>query len=336
MHDEEHGTDSSSIDNRETSSANEDATASTAAPSVQVHVHSERARLITGENWTNPLIASGIIALVMAISFLVGVESIFPVAPPPPSAMSDDASVSESNPATSADQSAKPAASNSEATPPDKESSTPKAETPPPGTSGNSGDSSPAPDAKGGTPDSKGTPAGQAPDTSKAPSEAPSGGKTSYSEDTRLRDPGDPRLLMARVSILEASGVGEAGDRPGFFGRLVLFVKFLFLVGLGTVLAVVALGGIALMSDRPLGDFKAAVARVSLCSWIATLALFVPSPEPWLRDPIHYASAALLFWISGMVLLRLSPRHSATLLAGTVALLAVTAIGSRVVVWATW
>ena len=336
MHDEEHETDSSSIDNQGTPSANEEATDSTSAPSVQVHVHSERPRLIIGENWTSPLIASGIIALVMGISFLVGVDSIFPVPPSPTPAMSDDASGSESNPATSADEAPKSASSNSEATPPTKPASTPTVGTQPPGASGDSGDPSPASDTKGETPGSKAPPAGPAPDASKAPPGAPSGGKTSYLEDTRLRGPGEPRLLLARVAIIAASDGGEDGDRPGFFGRLVLFVKFLFLVCLGTVLAVVALGGIALMSDRPLGDFKAAAARVSLCCWIATLALFVPSPEPWLRDPIHYACAALLFWISGMLLLRLSPRHSATLLAGTVALLAVTAIGSRVVVWATW
>ena len=344
MHDEEHETDSSLIDNHGTSSANEDLADPTPAPSVQVHVHPDRARLVSGENWANSLIASGIIALVMAISFLVGVDSIFPVPQPPPSATSGEAPGSESSPATSADQAVDQAAesapatapSNVESAPPAKEAPTPNSETPPPATSRDSGDPAPATDAEGGTPGSEATSAKQAPDAAKAPSKSPSAGTTSRLEDTRLRGPGDQRLLLARVSILEASGGADAGDRPGFFGRVVLFVKFLFLVCLGTVLAVVALGGIALMSDRPLGDFKAAVARVSLCCWIATLALFVPSPEPWLRDPIHYASAALLFWISGMLLLRLSPRHSATLLAGTVALLAVTAIGSRVVVWATW
>ncbi|MED6306982.1 MAG: hypothetical protein VX563_03165 [Planctomycetota bacterium] len=340
MHDGEHETDPSSIDNHGTSSAYEGGSDSTTAPSVQVHVHPDRTRLISGENWTSPLIASGIIALVMAISFLAGVDSIFPVPPPPSSSTSVEAPSAESSPATSADQATMPvpatAPPNPETTPPAKESPSPKAETPPPGTSGDSRDPSPAPDAKGETTDPKASSATQAPDASNAPPAASSGGKTSYLEDTRLRGPEETRLLLARVSILEASGGGGTGDRPGFFGRLVLFVKFLFLVCLGTVLAVVALGGIALMSDRPLGDFKAAAARVSLCCWISTLALFVPSPEPWLRDPIHYASAALLFWISGMLLLRLSPRHSATLLAGTVALLAVTAIGSRVVVWATW
>ena len=91
-----------------------------------------------------------------------------------------------------------------------------------------------------------------------------------------------------------------------------------------------------MITDRPLGDFKGAFSRVCLSCWIATLALFVPISEAWLRDLIHYAVAALLFWLMGMLILSLSPRLSGTLLGGTVALLAVTAIGSRIVVWATW
>ena len=143
------------------------------------------------------------------------------------------------------------------------------------------------------------------------------------------------RLVASKSESGDASA-GSGSDRPGFFGRIILFVKFLVLVCLGSCLGILALGGIALMVDRPIGHFKVACSRVCLCCWISTLALFVPSPEPWLRDLIHYASAALLFWIAGMLLLRLSPRLSAMLLGGTVALLAVAAIGSRVVVWATW
>ena len=92
----------------------------------------------------------------------------------------------------------------------------------------------------------------------------------------------------------------------------------------------------ALVVDRPLGHFKAAIARVILCAWLSTLALFVPVSEAWLRDLVHYAVAALFFWITGMLILKLSPRLAGALLGGTVALLAATAIGSRIVVWATW
>ena len=316
MHKDEQEPGSTPIDHPAESTAEEASATSVAAPSVQVHVHSERIPLVSGGNWTTPLIASAVIVVVMLVSFLVGVETIFPgppsvEAPAAPAATpaptATDAKPEGESPEATTNESAKPDAPSSPPAATTKESSPPAT-----GTSGDSG-SEPAP--------------------SKTSLPGVDGGES---------NPGTAPLLLSRLAVssvaedADTAATDDRGDRPGFFGRIVLFIKFFVLVSLSGVLASVVLGGLALVVDRPLGDFKAAISRVILCSWLSTLALFVPVSEAWLRDLVHYAVAALLFWITGMLILRLSPRLSGALLGGTVALLAATAIGSRIVVWATW
>lgn len=320
MHKDEQEPGSTPIDHPAASTAEEAAATSVATPAVQVHVHSERIPLVSGENWTTPLIASAVIAVVMLVSFLVGVETIFP-GPPPVEAPAAPAEVPVTTPASTATdakpEGESPEAATNESIKPDAPSSPSAAtseESSPPAT-GTSGDS------------------GSEPAPSKTSLQGVAGGES---------NPDTTPLLLSRLavsSVAEDADTGptdDGGDRPGFFGRIVLFIKFFVLVSLSGVLASVVLGGLALVVDRPLGDFKAAISRVILCSWLSTLALFVPVSEAWLRDLVHYAVAALLFWITGMLILRLSPRLSGALLGGTVALLAATAIGSRIVVWATW
>ena len=310
MHEDEQQPGTESIDHQSASSATEAASISDASTTVNVSVSPERKELVSEGNWATSLLASGVIAVVMAVAFIIGVETIFPGPPTAAvSAESTEAPVVE-QPATSASDAAK---TDPKASPASKDDGS--KETPPASTETD--------------PDPKTT---QEPAT-------PS--KTSLEKSIEAPPlPSDPRLLLTRVVRVSASedaaNADSGSDRPGVFGRFLLFIKFLILVCLSAILAMVSLGGLALMTDRPLGDFKAACAKVLLTCWIATLALFVPSPEPWLRDLIHYAAAAALFWLAGMLLLRLTPRLSATLLGGTVALLAVTAIGSRIVVWATW
>ena len=321
MHKDEQEPGTTPIDHPAASTAEEASATSVATPAVQVHVHSERIPLVSGENWTTPLIASAVIAVVMLVSFLVGVETIFP-GPPPVEAPAAPAEVPVTTPAPTATD-AKPegesseAATNESTKKPDAPSSpsaatTEESSSPASGTSGDSG-SEPAP--------------------SKTSLQGVAAGES---------NPGTAPLLLSRLAVssvaedADTAATDDGGDRPGFFGRIVLFIKFFVLVSLSGVLASVVLGGLALVVDRPLGEFKAAISRVILCSWLSTLALFVPVSEAWLRDLVHYAVAALLFWITGMLILRLSPRLSGALLGGTVALLAATAIGSRIVVWATW
>ena len=115
-----------------------------------------------------------------------------------------------------------------------------------------------------------------------------------------------------------------------------ILIKFVVVLLLGVGCGVVALGGLALSLDRPLGSIGTAVSRLLACAWLGSLALLVPSPEPWLLTPIHYGLAGLLLWGSLMLFFRLSPRNAAILLGGTVSLLAVTVLGSSVVLWAAW
>ena len=306
MHEDEQEPGTDPIDHQSASSAAEGASISDASTTVNVSVTPERKALVSEGNWTTSLLASGVIAVVMAVAFIIGVETIFPG--PPTAAVSAEATEAPvvEQPATSASDAAK---TDPEAPPASEDAA-----------------------SKGAAPASTETEPN--PKTTQEPV-TPS--KTSLEAPLRSSD---SRLLLTRVVRVsdseDTTNADSGSDRPGVFGRFLLFIKFLILVCLSAVLAMVSLGGLALMTDRPLGDFKAACAKVLLTCWIATLALFVPSPEPWLRDLIHYAAAAALFWLAGMFLLRLTPRLSATLLGGTVALLAVTAIGSRIVVWATW
>jgi hypothetical protein len=92
----------------------------------------------------------------------------------------------------------------------------------------------------------------------------------------------------------------------------------------------------ALGQDRPLGNPKSALCRLFACSWLATLSLLVPFPVEWLLATVHYVLAAVIFWIVSMVWFHLTPRRATVLLGGTMALLAATALGARLVVWATW
>ncbi len=98
----------------------------------------------------------------------------------------------------------------------------------------------------------------------------------------------------------------------------------------------VVLGGLALSLDRPLGSLPTAISQMLACCCLSTLALLVPAPTEWLLAPIHYVVAAIIFWASTIIFFRLAPRSAGFLLGGTMALLAVTAIGSQIVVWATW
>ena len=318
MHKDEQEPGTDSIDHSTDSSSTEETPVSDSPPTVSVHLHSERKALVSSENWTTPMLASGVIAVVMALAFLFGVDSIFPSPHPVVAAV-------ESAPAASSTESATPAESTTDSTAKDAS---------PPESTAKPATNSAAPTAPSDPP---AKPKEAAPSKESEP--APASTKTSRGSTEGRSSAPAPLLLVHLVKSTSeeaAEASAEASDRPGFFGRLVLYIKFFILVCLSAVLAMVALGGLALMTDRPLGDFKGAFSRVCLSCWIATLALFVPISEAWLRDLIHYAVAALLFWLMGMLILRLSPRLSGTLLGGTVALLAVTAIGSRIVVWATW
>ena len=318
MHKDEQEPGTDPIDHTDTSSSTEAPPTSSVAPTVQVHVQTERIPLVSATNWSSALIASAVIAVVMLIAFLIGVQTIFPGPP----------SVTASVEAPAVTDTVAPQAVTDD---------------PPKATA----DEKPT-EAKDPTPATK--PADPADSSKESVPAAPPAKDATAAPPTKTstRGLGDHSISGARPLLLsrlarsaavadEVPSEAEASDdRAGFFGRIVLYIKFFILVCLSAILASVVLGGLALVVDRPLGDFKAAVSRVILCCWISTLALFVPSPEPWLRDLIHYAAAAVLFWLMGMLILKLSPRLSGALLGGTVALLAATAIGSRIVVWATW
>ena len=134
----------------------------------------------------------------------------------------------------------------------------------------------------------------------------------------------------------ESATIPSTSDGVSFPGRILDFVQFSVLLLIGVICGLISLGCLALISDRPFGDFWVAIIGISACLWVSGLALFVPAPEPFLSDPIQYSVAGILLWISSSWLLGLGSRVGLSFTGGTVAALGIMALGSRIVVWATW
>ena len=251
----------------------------------------DRSPLVGSEGHLLPLILSGLIATIMTVCFIAGVESIFP-GPAPVPERSSGSEAGASVPSDSADST----------------------------TDTDSGVDS-EPEGGAATPES-------------APTEP------SACIDVHHALPGRSLLASIRPTGLTAGFAAatdaSADDRPGPFGRTVILIRFVVVLMLGVGCGLVALGGLALSLDRPLGSVPGALVRMMACAWIASLALLIPAPAPWMLAPIHYAAAGLLLWGSMMFFFRLQPRTAGVLLGGSVSLLAVTVLGSSVVLWAAW
>ena len=142
---------------------------------------------------------------------------------------------------------------------------------------------------------------------------------------------------MDRSSTVDDFATIETGDDGVSTAvRILDFVQFSVLLLIGVVCGLVSLGCLALISDRPFGDFKTGIIGVSACLWLSALALFVPAPEFYLIDPIQYSVAAIILWASSTWLLGLGARVGFSFSGGLIAALGIMALGSRIVVWATW
>ena len=134
----------------------------------------------------------------------------------------------------------------------------------------------------------------------------------------------------------DSAVIQTTSDGVSLPARILDFVQFSVLLLIGVICGLISLGCLALISDRPFGDFMAAIIGISACLWLSGLALFVPAPERYLSDPIQYSVAGIILWISSSWLLGLGTRVGLSFTGGTVAALGIMALGSRVVVWATW
>jgi hypothetical protein len=139
-------------------------------------------------------------------------------------------------------------------------------------------------------------------------------------------------ILSSTLAILEVPEVTDTTTTH----RVMLFLKLAIIIFLATGCGLVSLGFVALSVDRPIASWPTAAARMLGCTWLAALGLLIPAPTAWLQNPMHLALIALFFWIITMLFFKISARAAATLLGGTMALLAITALGSQVVTWATW
>ena len=157
------------------------------------------------------------------------------------------------------------------------------------------------------------------------------------SEVGRSTDSTDPAGASdATTSGTESVPIQNTSDGVSLPARILDFVQFSVLLLIGVICGLISLGCLALISDRPFGNFMAAIIGISACLWLSGLALFVPAPERYLSDPIQYSVAGLILWISSSWLLGLGTRVGLSFTGGTVAALGIMALGSRIVVWATW
>lgn len=270
---------------------------SEAAPSPSTH--EPRIPLVHPGNNGIALVIAGIVAAIMTVAFIMPADSIFP------RPVSESAEIESSSGASSSSE--------------EKPSTT------------TSGESESTTEPKTSEEPTQTTePATTAPESKKSGTvRVPQEGSTAHS-----------LTLVAPVRVLAQSSTGsEAGSadaRPGLITRIGLLIKLAILICLATVCGLVVLGGMALAQDRPLGDVTTALCKLFACSWLATLALLVPSPSEWLQTAIHYVVGMAIFWCLSMLWFRFSPRLATVLLGGSMALLAATALGARLVVWATW
>ena len=248
-----------------------------------------------------PLFLSGFIALMMTIAFAAGFETIFPN----PEAVSSAAS----------------------------EAPEPVEPAPESGGSAVKPVETPAPDE---AQDRK--PPAAEPATEGSP--PPADSKPADSDRSDLRS---SLFMGGALAVLSppaidggASGAATGDQRPGPFARLLIFLKFTILVLLGAGCGLLALGGMGLVLKRPMGSIGTAASRMLAAAWLTTLALLVPAPYPWMLDPLHYIVAGTIFWASTMFFFKLNPSQAVTLLGATMALLASTAFGSWIVIWAAW
>ena len=273
--------------------------AATTPPAERDPVQDRRPLANSGQ-YLLPLILSGVIATIMVVAFVSGFESIFPGAPAPVTPATVPATTSE--------------AAGTTAPPAEGSDTKPAPSTAPPAASETSDEAAPA--------DSK---AGSEPGDS---SEKKTSGRQKL-----LFSP----FLASLVLVQPAEAPDAASsDRPGPFGRLMIYIKFVVLILLGVGCGMVALGGLALSMDRPLGSPATAASRMFLAGWLTTLALLIPAPYTWMLEPLHYIVGALIFWVSIKFLFRLSFQQAAMLLGATMSLLAITVLGSWVVLWAAW
>lgn len=277
------------------------------------HTTPERMPLVHAGNNGIALVIAGIVAAIMTVAFIIGAEAIFPR---PVAASSSPETTTSPTPAT---------------TSPAEKPATTEPEKPAAGEA--------AKPATSSTEKSE-SKTEQKPADSAEPKEAspPPSGSAAHEPAGAARGQA-PLLLASTVKMAKSEDTAEtdaSASRPGPFSRFVLLIKLAILICVATVCGMVVLGCMALAQDRPFGDLKTALCKLFACSWVATLALLVPSPTEWLQAAIHYVLGVAIFWVVTLIWFRLPPRSTTVLLGGTMALLAATALGARLVVWATW
>jgi len=119
------------------------------------------------------------------------------------------------------------------------------------------------------------------------------------------------------------------GQRLGGLARTVVFLP------LATAAALLGVGALAFVRQRPLGDTVALAAKCAAIVALSALVWLIPIEIRFVKQTLHLAGVPLLAALLAIPVLRLHPRDAALATGATLVVFSLLVIGAHVVVWAT-
>ena len=121
----------------------------------------------------------------------------------------------------------------------------------------------------------------------------------------------------------------EIGQRLGGLARTVIFLP------LATAAALLGVGVLAFVRQRPLGDTVALAAKCAAIVYLAALVWLVPVEIRFVKQALHVVGFPAVAGLLAVPVLRIHPRDAALATGATLVAMSLLVIGAHVVVWAT-
>lgn len=121
----------------------------------------------------------------------------------------------------------------------------------------------------------------------------------------------------------------EIGQRLGGLARTVIFLP------LATAAALLGVGVLAFVRQRPLGDTVALAAKCAAIVSLAALVWLVPVEIRFVKQTLHVVGLPVVAGLLAVPVLRIHPRDAALATGAALVAMSLLVIGAHVVVWAT-
>ncbi len=121
----------------------------------------------------------------------------------------------------------------------------------------------------------------------------------------------------------------EIGQRLGGLARMVVFLP------LAAAAALLGVGALAFVRQRPLGDTVALAARCCAIVALAALVWLVPVEIRFVKQTLHVIGLPVIAGLLAVPILRLHPRDAALATGAALVAMSLLVIGAHVVVWVT-